>query len=56
MPSESLPPQSYFYGSSGRRDIGRPRRRWAQQFLYFRKDPLLKMVAKTEEEEEKDCA
>jgi hypothetical protein len=33
MPLERLPWQTYSYHPIGRRDIGRPRRRWRQQFL-----------------------
>jgi hypothetical protein len=33
IPPERLPWQTYSYHSIGRRDIGRPRRRWKQQFL-----------------------
>jgi hypothetical protein len=33
MPPERLPWQTYYYHPTGRRDIGRPRRRWRQQFL-----------------------
>jgi hypothetical protein len=35
MPPEHLPWQAYFCDPNGRRDIGRPRRKWAQ-FLWFR--------------------
>jgi hypothetical protein len=33
MPPERLPWQTYSYHPIGRRNIGRPRRRWRQQFL-----------------------
>jgi hypothetical protein len=33
MPPECLPWQTYSNHPIGRRDIGRPRRRWRQQFL-----------------------
>ena len=32
MPPERLPLQAFLYTPVGRRDIGRPRRRWRQQF------------------------
>jgi hypothetical protein len=33
MPPECLLWQTYSYNPTGRRDIGRPRRRWRQQLL-----------------------
>jgi hypothetical protein len=33
MPPESLSWQAYFYHNTGRRDIGRPGRRWALKFF-----------------------
>jgi hypothetical protein len=52
MPPERLPWQTYSYHPIGRRDIGRPRRRW-RQFLYPRNGST-DSTLEWEEEEEKE--
>jgi hypothetical protein len=54
MPLEHLSRQAYLYYPTGRRDIGRPRRRWAQKSFSRRtgRDSMLKLT----EEEEKNVS
>jgi hypothetical protein len=54
MPPERLPWQTYSYHPVGRRDIGRPRRRWRQQFLLPRNGSTDSILEWEEEEEEED--
>jgi hypothetical protein len=52
MPPECLTWQTYSYHPTGRRDIGRPRRRWRQQFLQPRNRSTDSILEWEEEEEE----